>query len=315
MVPSHLISGLATAANSAINNVLQSGAQSHGQATPTGEVGFVAAFVLGGVPAIANAWRPILQGAGYSLKMHGVFCHQTPKATFADSHGNVGSCELADLLVVVDDISGGNLGRRLAVLVQAKMAARRGGQTLSSSGDLRQLDLISRWPAFTLPKRFAPGPRDFLTCHHPGSAIDCARYGLIDQQPKPFWHVQAPAFVMPPGGHELGSFLAHMLKTGQVGYGREATGLVDDWSRTVNELMTVTYTSIFNYSAGFSRAQRRGQTALMFATLEFPDGFWPWWNSGDRPPPSDGSPEETGDEGPGDGISMLRIGISREGAG
>ncbi|MEX0319915.1 MAG: hypothetical protein AB3N21_18310 [Ruegeria sp.] len=306
MVPHHLVASLATAADTAINNVLQVGAS--GQSKPTGEVGFVAAVVIGGVHDIANAWSPLLHPHGLSVKMSGVFCHQTPRATFTDNHGTIVSCELADLLVVVEDNTGGRPGRRWAVLIQAKMAAPGGGQTLTQPGDLRQLDLMSRWPSFTLPKNFAPGARNFATCRYQGKPLDCGRYGLVEGQPSPDWHQQAPAPVMPAGGDRLGSFLAHMVETGQVGYGREATGLGDDWSRTVDELMTQTYSQFFSYAAGFSGRRQRGHSAFAMAISGPYDPSIVYFNS-DGPPPSGGRPDELGDDERPNGINLLRIAI------
>lgn len=305
MIPSHLINSLATAANTAIDNVLRTGAP--GQTIPTGEVGFVAAVTVGGVYDIATAWNSILQPHNLSVKMNGVFCHQSPKVNFTDSHGSVVSCELADLLVVVEDYTSGSTVRRWASLMQAKMASSRGGQTLSQPGDLRQLDLFLHWHPFTLSGKYAAGKRDFSNCTHPGSHLNCGRYGLIAGQPNPDWHQQRPAIVMPAGGDKLGTYFANMVETGQTGYGREATGVGDDWSRTVDELMTRTYARFFTYSAGFSSRQARGHSA--FATIFdtnldyyvlYPDGV---------APPSGRRPDEPDDEDPDDGISVLRIGV------
>lgn len=311
MVPSNLILSLATAANAAINGVLRTGATSAGQSPPTGEVGFVAAVVIGGVPALANAWTSILNPAGYSVQITGVFCHQSPMVDFTDAAGTPQRCELADLLVVVDDQTGATPGSRWAVLVQAKMAAAGGGQTLSRTQDLVQLELLSTWPKFTLPPTFLPSSRVFSTCRHAGRASDCGRYGLIDPQPAPVWRQQPPAVSMPAGGLELGSFLAHMVETGQTGYGREATGVADDWSFTVDELLRVTASSTFAYSRGFKTPQPRGVTALAtFGSDPFGEPHFPsLWAS--APPPSGSRPEGVKDEPPAEGISTLYIGISR----
>jgi len=147
----------------------------------------------------------------------------TPKVDFIDAAGSSQRCELADLLVVVDDLTGATPGPRWAVLVQAKMAAADGGQILTRPGDLVQLELLSTWRKFTLPPTFSLSSRDFSTCGHAGSALDCGWYGLIDPQPAPAWRQQPPAASMPAGGMELGSFLAHMVESGQTGYGPEAT--------------------------------------------------------------------------------------------
>jgi hypothetical protein len=52
MVPGHLIPSLSTAAVAAINGALKTGAIHAGQSVPTGEVGFVAAMVLGRVDEV-----------------------------------------------------------------------------------------------------------------------------------------------------------------------------------------------------------------------------------------------------------------------
>ncbi len=310
MIPAHLTSILATAANREINSILRSGATNFGQKVPTGEIGFVAAIVLGAVPAIASAWRAILRPARYSVRMSGVFTHQTPKADFIDSAGISRNCELADLLIVVDDLTSGALSARWAVLIQAKMAAVGGGQTLSQQGDLNQLDLISRWPPFTLPASFAPGPRDFSTCTHAGAVVDCARYGLIDGQPNPVWNQQAPALVMPAGGDELGTFLAKMVENGQSGYGRQATGLADDWSRTVDELLKVTAGLAFNYAAGFKGPQPRGSSALAFVIADPDEPGLAWGQWAREVPPAHRRPDGP-EDGPAEGLSFLHIGVTR----
>lgn len=323
MLPAHLIGPLAQAADAELLRALQSGATRHGQLTPTGEVGFVAAAVLAGVPAIAHAWRPLL-APNYHLSMTGVFCHQTPRASFIDAQGNAGSCELADLLIVADDLAReGHVRQRWAVLIQTKMAANGGGQRITDQRDLRQLDLYTRWPAFTLPSAYNQAPRDFATCQHAGSPLDSGRYGLIDRQPTPLWHQQAPAQTMPPGGDQLGSFLAHMLATGQTGYGREATGTGDDWSRTIDDLMTITYAQAFTYSAGFgpNNQQQRGHTTTTFVTtsstrpyaLSYPLLMRILREDEFPPLPSGGHPEIPPEEMPdGRGISLVHIGITNK---
>lgn len=286
-----------------------------GQSKPTGEIGFVAAVVIGGVHDIANAWAPLLRphrlSVSQSVKMSGVFCHQTPRATFTDKSGKSVSCELADLLVVVEDNTSGRFDQRWAALIQAKMAAPGGGQTLTQPGDLRQLDLMSRWPLFTLPKNFAPGTRDFTTCKYPGKKLDCGRYGLIEGPPNPDWHQQAPASVMPVRGYRLGTFLAHMVETGQVGYGREATGDRDDWSRTVDELMKQTYKQRFKYAVGFSAPQQRGRSSFEAVISSTYGPFFHHFDS-DGLLPTGGRPDEPGEDDRPTGISLLRIAIGSD---
>jgi hypothetical protein len=314
MIPSTLIPQLANDADAALLPILRNGASHFGQSRPTDEVGFIAAAVLGGVPAIARTWKPTLQKAGFQLHIHGVFCHKSPQATFKDNLGVNKSCELADLLVVVDDLTPGGAGQRWAVLIQAKIAKQPSKKTISSEGDLRQLDLLTRWPLFSLPANYQPGDRDFSTCKHAGQPLDCGRYGLITPQPTTSWHQQTPANRMPASGVQLGAFLAHMLESGQTGFGREASGNRDDWSRTVEELLTVTYKKLFNYVTGFGpgNSKKRGHLALAYAAV--PWGPWrgPRFFPHAPPPPSGGEPDwPEEDEDEGGGISFLRIGISR----
>lgn len=307
MIPTSLTPSLEAAADAEINKILRTGATAAGQKVPTGEVGFVAAFVLGAVPAIASVWKPILNACGLSVTMTGVFCHQTPMASFIDSSGTARKCELADLLVVVDDLTSTMSTARWAVLIQAKMAGPAGGQTLTRQSDLTQLDLLSNWPSFTLPAGFAPGPRDFSTCTYAGSAIECGRYGLIDKQPNSAWHQQAPAAAMPSRGDQLGTFLARMVE-GRIGYGRQATGTGDDWSRTVDELLKVTAGLAFTYSTGLKGRHSRGNSALALVIAgdndRFASGQW-----ASAPPPT-GDRQEPRDREPSEGINLVHIGFS-----
>ena len=134
------------AANQAIGQVLQHGsAKMH--TPPRTEVGFVAAVTLGGIKAIAKTWKPILAGAGLTLDLTGVFCHAAPMVNFTGSKRQAKSCELADLLVVVDVTRAGLLEGR-AALVQAKMARAAGRVSLSGMSTITQLDLYQNWHVF-----------------------------------------------------------------------------------------------------------------------------------------------------------------------
>lgn len=240
MITPQIMPWLERTANCAVSRVLRLGVS-----TGARERELVAAVVIDAIPEIAMHWEPILSYAGLSATYSAVFCHQSPVATYQGSKCHKLSCELADLLLVVDDSTGGALVRRRAVLVQAKMSKSQGGKTLSGSSDLTQLGLYSRWPAFELGSGFASGLRSFSNCRHPGEDVHCGRYGLIGGLP-PLWHQQAPAQSMPSGGDELGTFLARMVEN-RFGYGREATGIADDWSRTVEELMRITFTKVFRF--------------------------------------------------------------------
>ncbi len=310
----NLTNSLAVRANNAIDQALLYGAP--GQSTPTGEVGFIAAVVLGAVPRIAKEWKKILIPNRYSVRLTGVFCHQTPRASFTDRNGNGVACELADLLVVVDDLTSGMPSTRRAVLVQAKMAKHGGGKKLSSPRDLVQLDLYTNWPPFTLPSAFHPGPRDFRNGPGTGSFLTCGRYGLIEPQPTPKWRQNAPAAAMSAGGDELGTYLAQMIQSGTHSYGRIAPGSGDDWSLTVSELLNVTGSLAFSYATGFQGRRPRKNSQVAFsvsggihsaAHIHFRDKPLPTGGQ-----PGDPSYEENGE---GQGISVIHIGVERADGG
>lgn len=325
MIPCTLISALEAAADEALVPILQNGATCFGQTPPSGEVGFVAAVVLGGVPAIADAWRPILAEAGFRLAMHGVFCHQVPKVSFMNAAGETKSCELADLLIVIDDLTLGRPNKRWASLIQAKMAQSSGGTTIATPNDVTQLDLFMNWPEFELQAGYQKGLRNFSNCPHPGVVTDCGWYGLItNSSGLAVWRQQRPQKIMPPDGTKLGTFIANMLKMNQTDFGREATGNKDDWSRTVEELMNLTYAKFFNYASGFGKGnpQKRGYTALVcdyapllsswmdkYSFLENSSRVYRF-GAGRILPPEDGEPEDGEPED--GGISILRIGVARD---
>ena len=239
------------------------------------------------------------------------FVTRPPQASFTNKKGKQVACELADLLVVVDDRTTGRRGARRAVLIQAKMTQAGSGKTLSTAGDLTQLELMEKWPMFSLQGGFSPGLRDFRTCTFAGMPVDCGRYGLIDPQPSPKWTQHVPARSMHPGGNCLGAFLARMVESGSRGYGREASGTADDWSRTVSELLTVTGSLAFSYAAGFYGKRPRGSVELAFTKPLCLDSLW------FVPPatlPTGGKPERPDyrEEGEAQGISLIHIGVERE---
>ena len=323
MIAPQFMPWLERAADCAVMRALRFG-------VPTGasEPQFVAAVVLNAIPEIAMIWEPILNHAGLSATFSSVFCHQSPIATYQDSACKKHSCELADLLVVVDDRTNGTQVRRRAVLVQAKMAAPQGGKRLSSS-DLTQLNLYSTWPAFRLGSGFRSCLRHFSNCRHPGNLDDCGRYGLIGRCPR-LWHQQAPARTMPSGGDELGTFLARMVDN-RSGYGREATGRADDWSRTVEELMSITFNKVFHDPTTRSRRFRgvsvsstnsddaiglriRGQDIYSGPVIAYPLDAVGFQIRGHANAGGGASGRETDrfeERAPGGGISLLRIEIKR----
>jgi hypothetical protein len=257
------------AANQAIGQVLQHGsAKMH--TPPRTEVGFVAAVTLGGIKAIAKTWKPILAGAGLTLDLTGVFCHAAPIVNFTGSKRQAKSCELADLLVVVDVTRAGLLEGR-AALVQAKMARAAGRVSLSGMSTITQLDLYQNWHVFDFEDgAYGMSGVNFVAG---GGAAYSGTFGVIDRHFKnvPIWtqHAARPTPLVTARHVMLGTFIAEMARGARAGYGRPATpSLKTDWSETIERLLSVTYSRAFHHKATLgSVSAPRGVTAC--ACLSF----------------------------------------------
>src|SRR5690349_11491931 len=114
------IASMTKTADAAVANALSGKTTGWLTSAPTTEPNAVAAIVSVGLPDAASGWSGVLKPMGYSVNVIGVFCHQTPMASFTDSSGNPQTRELADLLVVIDEKVSGSIQDRRAVLVQAK---------------------------------------------------------------------------------------------------------------------------------------------------------------------------------------------------
>lgn len=303
LVPSHLIQPMSNDADTALQTVFSS------LAAARNEVDFIEAVVLSGVPGIAAAWRPILAGSGIALSIIGVFCHKTPLASFKTSS----RCELADLLIVVDDVTGGAVQDRRAVLVQAKLATSAGQVSIGTGGPSVQLDLYEHWHLFTLSSGYDPRSRDFGACTLPGATLDDGRYGIIDQfGASPLWtQVEPTTSPMKAAGEPaLGTFMAHMTEIGSRSYGREAlAGGTDDWSFTVDELLTVTAGQSFVHR---TRRHDRQVSAIALAIPAHPEPASQDRSMTFTQPPMLGGPRDFPDRAE-DGISTIRVMLSREG--
>ena len=211
-----------------------------------GEVRAVEAMVRLGMRMVARKWRR----AGLlpcNLALQTIFTHATPKVFFVRQDGTDGFCELADLLIVIDDPHSTMLfERRRAVLVQAKLHDPPGEIKLNSGNERVQFELLSAWPSFKFQTSlYRPHGRDFNL--GPPNVSWSGEYGGIEQPPSGDWtqyHIfNAPFRKKPPigGAVSLGTLLAGML-AGRPEYGRPATPLGrDPWSETVDELLDVTF--------------------------------------------------------------------------
>lgn len=222
MIPDSLFNALACGARDA---VYRAWAHTFTFRSNPDEIDHLYAMTTVGVCRIGRNWSSILSTEGISLRVTGVFCHQTPKVHYVHPKAGLKSPELGDLLIVHEHKTtpptGGSEISRRAVLVQAKMA----DQGVPSKVDQYQEYLYEHWPDFELKgrgqgkARFLTGKRNF----RPG--IDAGRYGLIERD----WHAGlTPRFLpfccgfpwtycMPSkpiwsaGGEDAGSFIANML--------------------------------------------------------------------------------------------------------
>jgi hypothetical protein len=182
----------------------------------------------------------------HSVTFHAVFCHGSPYVDFVYG-GTSRTCELADLLVVMDYLDPAGSTRQ-AALVQAKMV-QNGQISICSFGPNTQLDLYQNWPPFKFQSAaYSQHQRDFPTALNP--ATDSGRYGGIDLTlGAEEWRQVDPLLGTPfiaSVGTKLGAFLAR-LADGQLCVGAPATYVMgpptkgmDDWSFTVAELLDVT---------------------------------------------------------------------------
>jgi hypothetical protein len=267
LTSSGLKQNLIKAAGSLVAATLQNG-DPPTVAAPSNEPTAVAAVTWIAAPAIVAQWRPILLSLGFQVFLHSVFCHQSPQVSFVDQNGKPQQCELADLLVAVDETASGAIRDRRAVFVQAKKFSATGVISISApSRD--QLELYEFWPSFS----FVSGPykpigRDFAARGQPGSSSESGRYGGIDLPPTaPLWQHIVPSTnpAMRRGsGIELAEFLAGMV-VGDAAIGREAKASgSDDWSMTVDEILSITAAQsvMLRASLGPGVPHSRGVTSL-----------------------------------------------------
>jgi hypothetical protein len=121
-----------------------------------------------------------------------------------------------------------------------------------SGNDFAQLDLMENWPGFDFASPgYAARTRDFVTGYANNIPITGGSYGVIDKyQSPPNWEHDSPALPIRAGVQSFGDFFAGMADTGGTATGRAATaGGSDDWSFTVDELLTVTGVNLLNLAS------------------------------------------------------------------
>jgi hypothetical protein len=254
-----------------------------------------------GVDLLRLTWQPLLTKAGVSLKISGVFCHQTPKASF---HFNTGhpnpdiKRELADLLIVHDHTSDKLISRK-ALLIQTKM-----GPVKNNIGNPAQQYLYEYWPRFTLSTKagYLLGDRK-LNPNNFGSSVCFISKNLFSSS----WLIANPWPHGSPKPIHIGHFLAQMV-FGKRGFGRTADPMSPlptslplnrprnlHWSITIQELMDITA------NKGMSKSYKKllpGRTTNRGNILEY------FASEDVMRPPSDTAVEEEREDG---GISYIKI--------
>lgn len=267
LTSSGLKQNLISAAGSLVAAALQKG-DPPTVAAPSDEPTAVAAVTWVGMPDVVAQWRPVLQPLGFQLSLHSVFCHQSPQVSFFDQGGKTQQCELADLLIVVDETASGAIRDRRAIFVQAKKFSTSGAISIpAASRD--QLELYESWPSFRFVSGpYKPVPRNFAGSGQPGSSNESGRYGGIDLPPTaPLWEHIVPSTnpAMRRGnGIELAEFVGGMV-VGDASIGREAQASGnDDWSMTVDEILSTTAAQSVTLTAslGSGVTHPRGVTSL-----------------------------------------------------
>ena len=220
-------------------------------------------MTLDGFDEIAAAWSPSFRYAGCRINLRAVFCHSKPHVTFAAiPHPRYPGgrtprvCELADLLIVVDHIDPHkNIDDRRAVLVQAKIL--KGGKIAPSRQEWVQHELLGWFPEFHfIDPRYDKRSRKLNGTPLVGAPHLAAEYGGIDLKTSPpIWHHWLTATATPwfNAPLPLASYLAGMV-TGYNCCGRKAVrGGLDDWSFTVDELLSVTSAIPLTLTSGVLR--------------------------------------------------------------
>jgi hypothetical protein len=206
------------------------------------EEDFVASLILRGLPQLDSLWRPLFHQWGMRLSLIGVFCHQTPMASF-HRDGKNEAPELADLLIVRRHQSRTHPSKQVAVLIQAKMSDK--GQIKLPAHD-PQLVLYTTWPEFTLKGQKKPTTQFAI-----GRDRHQALYsGIGTESPHPAhndgWAGFCPWAMMPPEKQgwveeSLSGYLVKLLnfEAGREFYEVGTTGC--HWSELIHYLLEKTF--------------------------------------------------------------------------
>ncbi len=224
------------------------------------------------------------------IKFGGCFIHQSPIVQFNSPHKQKG-CELGDLLVLLikrtkDDV------RYNAALIQLKISDINPA-TLHGDGDLKQLYLYEKWPAFT----FVSTEEQYDL--FPKTVTQGALYTIVQRKSVPQFFMAEPMTHMPFSGEmTFGRFIQNAINWQA---GRAITDEVnkdsDEWSRLVWDLIEHSAKKVFNRKRiGIKNCPRLLDCFLNYTSIDNSFGI-----------PSNGENETYDDEGL--GISTLIIDI------
>jgi hypothetical protein len=218
------------------------------------EIDFVASFVENGARLLEAGWQRILVQDRISLRVAGVFCHQSP---MVDIKGRPPRpvptlrCELADLLVIHSHSrSDGRVFWR-GVLMQAKSDTH-----LAVVPDEPQLWLYQAWPNFVIVAPGFDGRKRYFDKNQRSGL-----YALVSRKGWKVLRASNPLLARSTGSLDLSEFLVNMLydmDPAQLGrtsaHGRQVyQNSQRDWSPTIWGLMEVTATKALR-----QRGKKRG---------------------------------------------------------
>lgn len=228
---------------SAISSIWFSHAHAFDQKKKPHEPDHVASLILNGLPRLDKLWAEVLKKYGLSVQITGVFCHQYPQVEFQMGE-NTATVELADLLVVRRHYSKEKLEREVATLIQSKMSS---DSTKHIADSDPQYYLYNNWPDFKFKQlEYSNHVRNF------GRTTEQSKYGLICEKksfPEDntfwpdscFWSVVHDLQSNMESDESFASFLEGMVafERGRDFFSEER--IKDEWTKTILELMNVTF--------------------------------------------------------------------------
>lgn len=202
------------------------------------------------------------------LDMTSVFCHQSPKVTYAGMQqiNQRSSCEIGDILLVHFDQHVSGQVDRQALLLQAKMIGAF--PHALPKADLHQFHLYDQWPVFsyvspgTLSAQANPSRSVARSGIHPGS-----RYLAIDptggpQQALPFHSVEPVQPLNHPDALARQLTQTFLGNAGEPFVDRAQALQQTDWSRVVWDLLDLSAQTVFNrlQSGHINQPRQHGAT-------------------------------------------------------